>query len=359
MRNQLTMILILAAAGSQLGADGGCGQPPILRDPGFDLWCGDQLCVWKIARGDARRVPTWHESDAGVELIGPDAAISQLTSASSGSGSCIRFDLVANVEENVEARLEVDVFGDGSIDLSERMPTSHWKPLSYKIKIAPPYSGVRFQISKVGNGRAVFAQIAADYDTDCEGLPELATVTRPLGAPCTLPTSCDSGLCEYVSTPGSWFGVTQACVACKDDTCSSGEVCGRGEAISGALLVPHTCVATGSHELGEQCRIDDECATGLCFKGVCSTCNTTCAGGEQCSYAYVNGPWVCSPSLHNRATNEACATDNDCVSGHCDGAVRKQCADGRACDGPGDCPIEDDLAPGACSQVGIQGGRCQ
>ena len=41
------------------------------------------------------------------------------------------------------------------------------------------------------------------------------------------------------------------------------------------------------------------------------------------------------------------------------GAVRKQCTDGRRCDGAEDCPVESGLDPGACTAVGIQGGRCQ
>src|SRR5215468_1920822 len=69
-----TAAIAVAAAG-QLGATD-CGGG-ITRDPGFDLWCGDVLCAWKIERGEVLRVPTWNEGDAGVELVGPDAAIEQ------------------------------------------------------------------------------------------------------------------------------------------------------------------------------------------------------------------------------------------------------------------------------------------
>ena len=72
MRKHSFLFLLVVA--SQMGATK-CGQ--VLRDPGFDLWCGDELCAWKVERGDVKRVATWHEADAGVELVGGDVAIEQ------------------------------------------------------------------------------------------------------------------------------------------------------------------------------------------------------------------------------------------------------------------------------------------
>ena len=101
MRIQLTLLLLAA---TQLGATD-CGE--VLRDPGFDLWCGEDLCSWKVVRGDAKRVDTWHDGDSGVELIGNDAAISQVTPVTSGDGTCIEFELVANVAATASAISEV------------------------------------------------------------------------------------------------------------------------------------------------------------------------------------------------------------------------------------------------------------
>ena len=50
---RLPTLFVLAAAVSQIGATD-CGNA--LNDPGFDLWCGDQLCDWKIERGSVSRV---------------------------------------------------------------------------------------------------------------------------------------------------------------------------------------------------------------------------------------------------------------------------------------------------------------
>lgn len=353
MRIQLSILTVVAL--SQVAATD-CGK--VLRDPGFDLWCGDELCTWKVVRGEAKRVPTWHDEDLGVELLGPDAAIAQLAPVTSGDGTCIRFDLVADVDEDAEAQLGIDVFGDGTIDHSERIPTSRWKPLSYKLRLRAPYNGVRFELAKRGSGRAVFAQIAATIDSGCEGHTEISGAPAPLGAWCNLDVECGSGRCRVVPDAGSWLGVAKVCVECEAGTCGGTDVCGRGDPVSPVLEVPQRCVPAGSRELGDQCIGDPECASGICTGGVCSACNAPC-GTELCERAYALGPYVCSPGQHLRASGEPCATDADCASSRCNGAVRMQCHDGRACDSPADCPVEDDLAPGACESVGIQGGRCQ
>lgn len=354
MRSPLSMLLTVAAA-SQLGATD-CGQ--VIRDPGFELWCGDELCTWKLLRGEVRESATWHKDDTGVELIGTDAAIAQLTPVASSDGTCILFELVANVDENVEARLELDISGDGTIDHAERMPTSRWKPLSYKLRIQAPYSGVRFILSKKGTGRAVFAQIQAEIASNCDGLTEIVSLPAPLGAPCTDDARCASGMCDAVPDPDAWFGYANLCVGCASGTCGTTEVCGRGEPVSPVLEVPVTCIGAASRELGEQCIGNAECTSGICTAGVCSSCATSC-GSELCGPAYIRGPSVCAPGEHRRTSNEPCSIDADCASNRCTGSVRMQCGDGRACAGPADCPVMDDLEPGACTAVGIQGGRCQ
>ena len=357
-----TQLLIAAVAASQLGATD-CGQ--VIRDPGFDLWCGDKLCTWKVVRGDVKRVDTWHEGDSGVELVGDDAAIAQLSPVNHHDGTCIQFDFVANVDEDAEAFLNIDVYGDGSIERPERIGTSKWKPFSYKLRIAKPFTGIRFELAKRGRGRAAFAQVGARIADGCEGLTEVTQGPAPNGAYCTDDASCKSGMCRTAWAPGSLLGIAMLCASCdpRSPACDAGEVCGIGEPTSPALAVQTTCVAAGGDELGEQCGNDAECASGKCVLYACSTCNpyvtTPCAGGETCGQAWENGPWVCSPNGGLRAAFEPCTADADCASGRCNGAVREACSDNRPCGNDSNCPVEDGLEPGTCSVVGIQGGRCE
>src|SRR4249919_3236940 len=181
MRKHSFLFLLVVA--SQMGATK-CGQ--VLRDPGFDLWCGDELCAWKLERGDVKRVATWNDGDAGVELVGGDVAIEQLTPVNSGDGTCIRFDLVANVAENAEVYLNVDVEGDGTLEMHERIPTSHWQPLSYNFAVVAPFDGIRFEITKKGAGEAVLANIGAETAQDqCLDLTPLDPGPRRAGSLCT------------------------------------------------------------------------------------------------------------------------------------------------------------------------------
>ena len=359
MRKLSISLVVLAA--TQLGATD-CGE--VLTDPGFDLWCGDQLCSWKVVRGDAKRVDTWHDGDSGVELLGLDAAIAQLSPVTSGDGSCIQFDFVANVSVDANATLGIDIYGDGKLEEELPIPTSNWKPLTYKLRIGKPFTGIRFELAKRGPGTAVFANIGAHIAGGCDGRPEIPPGPAPLGAACTNDATCESGMCRLVDDPDAIFGPTLHCTACDDTSCPAGELCGVAEPISPVLLVPMRCEPAASSELGDLCASDAECATGFCTEGACSTCDpatASCTNGEGCRITWAYGPYVCAPGLARRTSGEACATDSDCASGICNGDLRNACVtDGRPCGNDMNCPVyEDSLAAGECRTVGVTGGTCQ
>jgi hypothetical protein len=357
MRIQLSLLLLAA---TQIGATE-CGT--VLRDSGFDLWCGEDLCTWKVVRGDAKRVDTWHEGDSGVELVGTDAAIAQLSPVNYVDGTCIRFDMVANVSEDAQATLRIDVYGDGSIEHTAPIPTSDWKSVSYKLRFAKPFTGIRFEIAKAGTGKAVFANIGAVIETGCEGLPEIGGGPAPLGAYCVADTDCKDTMCRLVPDSDSFLGFAKRCTACDPTSCPTGNVCGVAEPISPVLAVPLRCEPAAGSDLGEQCVIDAECASGICALGACSTCDSDapCAGGEECTTAWFYGPLVCSPGGARRTSGQPCATNADCASGLCNGAVRDVCStDGRPCGNDTNCPVLDNsLTPGTCETVGVTGGTCQ
>jgi hypothetical protein len=376
MKKQLGLAVLVVGGLSQLGASD-CGGGPVLRDPGFDLWCGDELCTWKVVRGDVRRVGTWHDNDSGIELLGPDSAISQTSPVNTQDGSCIRFSLITNVEETADVFLDIDLEADGSVERSERIPTSNWKPISFLLYIGAPYDGIRFELGKRGTGKAVLAQIDAQLTSECEGLDPIDPGPRPAGAACVFPADCASGLCVKSPTgiPDASFTGT-ACVGCDPSlgaaACGAGETCGVGDPLSAVLEVPMTCVPTASRELAEQCISDAECASGKCSGeagqlGRCSGCDTsTDCGGGACAPAWITdlglfrrpGPDVCRPGEHAGTPGTACGADADCASNHCTGSILRQCNDGRSCETPANCPPDDGLAPGACTTVGIQGGSC-
>jgi len=359
-------VAILAA--SQLGATD-CGQ--VIRDPGFDLWCGESLCTWKLLRGNIEQVGTWHEGDSGVSFLGSDTAIQQVAPVNSTDGLCIKFSMVANVELDAEVFLHIDVEADGTVERTERVAATEWEPVAFLIHLAPPYDGIRFELDKRGNGQAILANIGAELSQECGGLSQIEPEARPAGASCTNVAQCDSGVCIAsqttfpIATP---FGTV--CAGCDPalgaEACTGGEVCGIGAALSPVLAVPMICVAPASAELAEQCLSDGECASGKCVRdegvGVCSACKTDAdCGGEVCGPSWLagsRGPDVCQPGEGRGFTGSPCGSNADCASGACAGSDRKTCNDGRPCETDANCPVAGDLIPGTCSTVGIQGGTC-
>jgi hypothetical protein len=382
---KLTSIVFFAAVASQVGATN-CGQA--LRDPGYDLWCGDELCAWKVERGEIKRVATWHEGDAGVELLGTDTAIAQLSPLDSADGQCrdqpdgsskctypddvcLEFSLLANIDENAVVDLNVDVFADGMIDHAQRLPLGKWQTLAYKIVIRKPFAGVRFQLVKTGSGVAQLANIGAKLARNCDGLPVIDPRPAPLGSPCDSGGDCASGICGVGASPAPFTNVigflqpTTVCLGCdQDHNCAAGvSVCGVGEALSPVRAQETVCVPLASKQLGESCFWYNECASNYCTGGVCSTCkdNTQCAAGESCGEGWdtVFSAWVCNPNAGARQSGEPCVSHADCASGACDGTEREQCDDGRPCMTAVQCPFERGLEGGACTTVGIQGGICR
>ena len=382
---KLSTLLFFAAALAQVGATD-CGE--VLRDPGYDLWCGDELCAWKVERGEIKRVPTWHEGDSGVELVGIDTAISQLTPLDSADGQCrdkpdggstctspddvcIELSMLANIDENAVVDLNIDIFSDGTFEHTQRLPIASWKTLSYRLVIGQPFAGVRFQLAKSGTGTAQLANIGAKLARNCDGLPVIEPGPAPLGSPCKDASDCTSGICGVGEAPVPFPGVNGflqpnlVCLGCDvDHNCTAGtSVCGVGDALSPVRAQETVCVPLGQKQLGESCFWGNECATGHCTAGMCSTCedSSQCAAGETCGKAWdaVFAPSVCAPGEQRRQSGEPCASDADCASSVCAGAERSQCGDGRACVTAAQCPFEDGLKNGPCSTVGIQGGSCQ
>jgi hypothetical protein len=368
-KRSLATVAFTVVALSQLGATD-CGQA--LRDPGFDLWCGKALCAWTVERGTVAKVPTWNEGDPGVAFAGTDVAIAQLSPVvgTDANASCVEFDLIANVDENAELDLNVDLNGDGSFEFTERIPTSRWQPLAFKLPIANTYSGIRFELAKKGSGNAAVAQLEAKTTTGCGGLTPIVPAPAPNGALCVMAlggADCQSGRCG--GTP-LFVGVCTGCDGGAGE-CATNETCGLGDAKSPTYDVPLECVPQHARALGEQCLFDIECAAGFCTAGVCSTCRvdgTGCTGGARCDPAWpglgvvnnvpVETPYECNPNKHAGATGDPCASNADCTSSACVGAPRMQCGDGRACASDSDCPFEG-LNHGPCTTVGVQGGTCR
>jgi hypothetical protein len=354
------LLLLLAVTPALLGAK--CGES-LVRDPGFDLWCGETLCAWQVEEGAIAKIPTWHERDYGVDLIGPSVRLSQENTFPNDHPSCLLFDLLADVD-TPEVVLAVDFGADGTNEVTQVLPNASWQKLSYKITAPSWYRAIRFSISKTGPGHAALARMRVAADAGCQG-PPLSTAGRPGGAACETAAQCQGGVCaaeRAEETTALLPAGTQICGDCRaDGDCGAG-ACGL---VFGAEPHPlRRCVAAGAHRLGERCAGDRECATGVCCAGVCSECCTgrACAGGRACRASEtppaLRKLWRCAGPAPAGAF---CLGDAECASGQCagEGTLSICLGDGRTCDDAHPCYDFGTLLPNACVLLGTAGGKCR
>jgi hypothetical protein len=336
-----------------------------------------------VERGATRKAPTWHQSDLGVELLGDDVVLSQLADVDDNAGTCILFDMVADVASDATVTFSMDLFGDGEVDYQRQLPTSGWALLTYVVRAPARYQGIVFRLAKSGPGRAVLAQMRARAvdDDECRGAEALDQPAVPLGGACYGfdpdnpfagdPDLCESGVC-WVAVPAAYLPL--ACSECDADADCAGGVCGVAARVPRFLDPYRACVAPASRALGELCYADDECATGVCCGGVCSGCceadGRECADGRACEGAArgdeLAGPSQCDPGGRSGGPGEPCLADEDCASGECGGdEVLRVCpADGRLCAEDADCPPDQAAAAeerefGSCVALGTAGGSCR
>ncbi len=345
----------------------GASCEPVVRDSSFELWCGDHLCAWRTDRGSVRRVPTWHEKDFGVELLGDGARISQHASLDEDA-ACLRFELTAEIEDHASLILEMDFLDDGVVEFSQIVPSAGWAPLRFDVPTPAWYSGVRFIVRKTGPGRAILAQLDVSKSDGCTtARPSLPN--RPLGAVCSAAGDCASGKCEK----GDGFE-EPSCSGCATDAdCAPGEACGLEAGPLRSLY--RACGPKLRHLLGERCAESAECATGVCCGGVCSECcagaGPACSGGRACEHVaidpkivFLRVPSLCAPGKSTGAPGAPCLGGTDCASGRCtgDGMMSLCQGDGRRCTVPADCKgsgPDGATDPETCVALGTAGGRCE
>jgi hypothetical protein len=145
---------LLAAAGF-LSTAATC-ETDLIEDAGFQLWCGDRLCVWDLEEGEIRKVATWHSNDYGVELVGAPVSLS---SPAARSASSVRIEVVSDVERGAMVTVEIDQEGDGVIDWVLPVPPSDgFVSRIWESQPGADAGGV-FYLRKSGPGRAVVARL--------------------------------------------------------------------------------------------------------------------------------------------------------------------------------------------------------
>lgn len=385
-RHHLRIMLMALALFFALGAgdtgdtgdtgSSGCGAdpPPLIQDPSFDLWCGDQLCSWEVEEGQIAQVATWHAGDHGVGMLSDPTIISQRATGTHEDTDCIWFTLMVDSDPGVTVQLEIDFRDDGITEYAHPIATTDWTTYSYHIRPPDWFDTLRFRIRKTGTGNATVAQIMADRaDADlCESQEPTTYQDLPLGFHCDGDSECASGTCKghqvISSDPGMQGLVEQTCGECTVGSCGEGLVCGL--AFTADNLPYSACVEPEAKALGQACTNPGECGSGVCCEGRCSECCATgdnhCPDGGACAMVPGNGdadtrmmPYMCDGRQRSRGNGETCMADADCASATCGSHAELRLCDpsGQPCETHAGCP-DFDGEPARCVTLGPLDGMC-
>lgn len=274
----------------------------VIQDPTFRQWCGDTLCAWTLEAGHIRKAPTWTDKDYGVEFVDTPTRISQSVT---DSPTCLKFSTIGDLDLSAELTVEVDFDRDGTVDVTQAVPSAQWTEVETLVPAPKVYSGFTLTIDKKGNGRAVLAQMRVQSSTDCSG-PGPALTKLPIGDRCSMTNpsaaQCETGIC--------CVGVCSEC--CSDEDC-------RVKSADGG----------------------DAGAAGRC--------------GTQPVAAPLSGlPGQCGPGDHRHPSGAPCLVNDDCASGACDGAIIHGVTGALE----GDASPCDTLTTG-CFPQAVAGGHCR
>lgn len=252
----------------------GCKEE-LIEDATFRLWCGEELCSWRLEQGKIREAPTWHEGDKGVEFVETPTVISQALKA---SPRCLVVTTIADVAPSAQVTVGVDFTGDGVVDYEQPVAAVGFREVQTYVTAPRTTAFPRVFISKKGPGRAVLAQLLITSRNECAG-PPVQLHDRTLGDACSIGVAneCKSGVCcegicaeccvepKYLSVDESRT-VTPAPVV----ACAGGAACKRRDVQQDSAglvfaVVPLQCdPGSRTRPAGVVCLADDDCASGAC-----------------------------------------------------------------------------------------------
>ena len=218
-------------------------------------------------------------------------------------------------------------------------------------------------VQRGGAGRC--SKICRSSQDCADGL--ICAVNRMMTGFCIAPGKTQAGgSCSQRSDCASWRCAEGQCVAaCDDGECSDGEKCL-------ALHTQSVCTPIGERPAEARCQKGDECASGMCRGGRCSSacegdacpddrvcvqfptlnlCERRCASSEDCG-----GGAFCEPSgeqrlCRTRGTEQdgaVCSVNTDCLSGRCEG---RQCIP--------ECGLERPCPAGTVCVSSVSGQHCR
>jgi hypothetical protein len=145
--------------------------------------------------------------------------------------------------------------------------------------------------------------------TDCGGTCPGCAV----GQPCASAGDCESGVCD----------AADACAG--SERCCQAASCADGVLNGGEPVVDCGNAACGLCPVGHECTQAAQCASGVCSDGVCQP--GPCENGVQNGSETDTDCGGFNPDCRRCGAGDACVRDQDCVSGSCVGGACSSCGD--------------------------------
>lgn len=276
--------------------------------------CENDPCEFHVVTGEVKQVPTWHERDYAVELVGSPVELEYTIEERTISE--ITVELFASVDSSAELTLEVDFWDDGHIDCTHPIPENNWESTRFIVPAPDDCGDARLVLRKQGEGRVVIERLFTwDFGVgDVEGATvdcESEDYKAPFGVPCDSGDDCVSGICSPTVpevSAESKSGESYACGECFDDGgCPDGSTCGvvgtryKDDLYKDALF--RTCITPRSRGIGQDCYNDNDCASGYC--------DSHWGWIASVMPSNTDTPTSETPSMGRGVCNE-CHSDSDC-----------------------------------------------
>ena len=146
-------------------------DPDVLNDPGFQFWCGDQLCDWSVD-GEVERVPTWHDNDYAVEMIGSPVILQQ--TFHSRVNGCVLVELIADIDPETLVTISINQDGLGGAEWTQVVNGIGFQRRTWRVDLNVD-SGGFVRIRKDNPGRALIAGLR--IWKGCSSIPPISEST--------------------------------------------------------------------------------------------------------------------------------------------------------------------------------------
>lgn len=136
----------------------------------YRLCCASRCGDFTWEDGSYEHVPTWHEKESGIGLVG-DRVILSTEDPEAGPASarpdCYAVTIMADKDSSVALDLQVDLKDDEDAFHETGVPADGWTVSKFEYRAPSDSAEMRFRLKKTGSDRAVLYYLEIDGIYHC------------------------------------------------------------------------------------------------------------------------------------------------------------------------------------------------